>query len=89
MKIAIDLRSLSSGNVSGVENYTMNLAENLLSLDRQNQYSLFYNSFEQKPPEDFRHVNSRLLYTRIPNKILNLCLKMNYWNIEKFTGPAD
>ena len=45
MKIAIDLRSLSSGSISGVENYTLNLLDNLLKLDKTNQYTLFYNSF--------------------------------------------
>ncbi len=89
MKIAIDLRSLSSGSVSGVENYTMNIVENLLSLDKKNQYTLFYNAYEAKLPTDYHYLNSRMVHTRVPNKILNLGFKLGLQNIEKFTGATD
>lgn len=89
MKIAIDLRSLSSGTVSGVENYCMNLVESLLLLDRQNQYLLFYNSIRAKQLPDFHYVNSTIKQSRIPSKILNLAFKFNLTQIEKFTGECD
>lgn len=86
MKIAIDLRSLSSGSVSGVENYTMNIVENLLSLDKKNQYTLFYNAYEAKLPTDYHYLNSRMVHTRMPNKILNLGFKLGLTKIEDFLG---
>jgi len=89
MKIAIDLRSLSSGTVSGVENYCINLVESLLLLDGQNQYSLFYNSMRAKQLPDFHYVNSRVAQSRIPSKILNMAFKFNLTSIEKFTGSCD
>ncbi len=89
MKIAIDLRSLSSGTVSGVENYCMNLLENMLELDRQNQYVLFSNSMRAKKMPDFHYVNSKTVQSRIPSKILNLAFKFNLQKVEKFTGVVD
>src|SRR5581483_761060 len=89
MKIAVDLRSLSSGSVSGVENYCLNLVKNLLRLDKQNQYLLFYNGwFDQNPP-DFNFVNSKTKISRLPNKILNLALKFGAVNMESLTGETD
>lgn len=89
MKIVIDLRSLSSGTVSGVENYCMNLVESLLALDGKNQYWLFYNSIRAKQLPDFHYVNSQVVQSRIPSKILNLAFKFNFTSIEKFTGQSD
>ncbi len=89
MKIAIDLRSLQSGNVSGVENYTLNLLDFLLSQDRANQYVLFYNSLRRRKLPDMHFINSRLVHTRWPNKILNIGFKIGAVNLEKFVGPVD
>ena len=89
MKIAIDLRSLSSGTVSGVENYCMNLVESLLGLDRQNQYLLFYNAMWAKQLPDFHYVNSKVVQSRIPSKLLNSAFKFNWQKVEKFTGDVD
>ncbi|MDR3643003.1 MAG: glycosyltransferase family 1 protein [Candidatus Doudnabacteria bacterium] len=89
MKIAIDLRSLSSGSISGVENYIVNLLEHLLPLDNKNTYSLFYNAWGQQTPGEFNFVNSQIIKTRIPNKILNALLLTNLVKMEKLAGELD
>src|SRR5579863_8616184 len=89
MKIAIDLRSLSSGSVSGVENYCLNLLEHILPMDHKNSYTLFYNAFSKQRMGDFHFVNSSVKNTRIPNKIVNLGLKLKLLNLEKLTGDFD
>lgn len=101
MKIAFDLRSLSTGTVSGVENYTANLLHNLLSVDKQNEYLLFYNAFKKaSAPQsvdltsnfahnDFNYINSQQKISKIPSKILNLAFKLNLKKVEDFTGPVD
>ena len=89
MKIAIDLRSLQSGSVSGVENYTQNLLERLLALDKQNQYTLFYNSWRASRAADLNFVNSQIRSTKIPNKILNVLLKAGSISLEKLAGEFD
>ncbi|MFA5991694.1 MAG: glycosyltransferase family 1 protein [Candidatus Doudnabacteria bacterium] len=89
MKIAIDLRSLSSGSISGVENYTLNLLDNLLKIDKINQYTLFYNSFSNKKLGDFHYVNSKVVHSRLPNKILNIGLKIKALKLEQLAGDFD
>lgn len=90
MKIAIDLRSLHTGGVSGVENYILNLLEHLLLLDHSNEYVLFYNSFKPKSFSHLEFVNSKLLQTRIPNRLLNGSIKIfGLPSFEKLIGDFD
>jgi glycosyltransferase involved in cell wall biosynthesis len=89
MKIAIDLRSLSSGTVSGVENYCLNLLENLLPLDKKNSYTLFYNSWSKRPMGDFHFVNSQVKSGGWPNRLLNLGLKFGFTKLESLAGEFD
>ncbi len=90
MNIAIDLRSLHTGTISGVENYIINTVEHMLSADRQNTYTLFYNGFAQKNFDELRFMNSNIVHKRIPNKILNLSLKFfAYPKFENFIGDFD
>jgi glycosyltransferase involved in cell wall biosynthesis len=89
MKIAIDFRSLSSGRISGVENYCLNLLENLPLLDQKNQYAFFYNALRRRRLPDFHYVNSEIKQKKIPSKFLNLGLKLNLVKLESLTGPVD
>lgn len=89
MKIAIDLRSLSSGSISGVENYCLNLLDNLLEIDKKNQYVLFYNAFSPLNLGYFHFVNSQTRRTRWPNKILNIGLKTGLLNLQNLAGEFD
>lgn len=76
MKIAIDLRGLQSGKISGVENYIVNLLERLLSMDRQNSYMLFQNSTQPKDYSHLKFINAGMVQRRWPNKIFNASLKL-------------
>jgi glycosyltransferase involved in cell wall biosynthesis len=89
MKIAIDLRSLSSGSISGVENYIVGLLDHLLPLDRQNQYVMFYNAWSKQKVPDFHFINSQIKQTRVPNKVLNFGLKFGFTKLENLTGSID
>jgi glycosyltransferase involved in cell wall biosynthesis len=89
MKIAIDLRSLSSGTISGVENYCLNLLDSLLKLDNKNHYTLFYNAFSRPKIGDFNFVNSSVKNTKLPNKLVNLALKTKILSLEKLAGEFD
>lgn len=42
MRIGIDIRGILTGQQSGIEQYTLRILENLLKLDKQNTYVLFY-----------------------------------------------
>ncbi len=96
--IVVDLRSLHTSEFSGVESYTVNVLEQLLETDRETVYHLFYNGFSQKQFDYFHFINAKYIQTRIPNKILNLSLKLfSYPKIETLTdlisayeqGPID
>jgi len=89
VNIAVDLRSLSSGAISGVENYCLNLLEHLLPMDKNNRYILFYNAFGDNPLADFHFVNSKVRRSRLPNKFLNVALKMKLLPLEKLAGDFD
>ncbi len=71
MRIAIDIRSLQSGLVSGVENYTAHIVENILKLDSKNEYTLFYNNLKDVQFNHLHFINSRIVNFKIPNKVLN------------------
>lgn len=89
MHIAVDLRSLQSGHLSGVENYTLNLLEHLLTLDKKNRYTLFYNAARSVPIQDFHFVNAEVVRTRVPNRLLNAALKCGVKSLEDFVGDFD
>ena len=76
MRIAVDLRSLQTGYISGVETYAVNVLEQLIRLDSANEYVLFYNAFSGTPTHEALHfINSRTVSRRIPSKLLNAGFK--------------
>ncbi len=75
MKIAVDLRSLNSGGISGVENYIVNLLEHLLPSDSRNNYTLFHNALGGENLTHLQFLNAKEKSTRLPNKLLNLSVK--------------
>lgn len=90
MKIAIDLRSLNNGAMSGVETYILNLLEHMLPMDKENRYTLFYNAFRGNNVHGLQYINSELVAKHVPNKILNLSLRtLNYPKFEDFIGDFD
>ncbi|MDP2860286.1 MAG: hypothetical protein Q8N98_01070, partial [bacterium] len=50
MKIGIDISQLAYSG-TGVATYTQNLVENLLNLDRENEYILFFSSLRKQLDE--------------------------------------
>ncbi len=75
MKIGIDVRCLCDEKKSGVAEYTENLVENLLKIDKENQYFLFYNSWKNVSLPSWNFPNAKFFGFKIPNKILNFGLK--------------
>lgn len=76
-----------------MEEYAINLLENLFCLDNENDYILFLNSFK-KPKVDLnwlkKYPNVRLKIFRFPNKLLNLFFWYYQWpKIDKMLGGVD
>lgn len=92
MRIAIDLRPLMGGKISGVEVYTESMLHALLKQDTQNEYILFYTGYRRHDFSRFakHYSNVRLRHIRIPNKILNLCFSLLRWpKVDRLLGGAD
>lgn len=93
MIIGIDIRSLVEGKQSGVEEYTINLLENLFKIDQQNEYRLFYNAYKTKSLDISifnQYKNVKIYKFNWPNKILNLSFRiLNYPRIDKMLKGVD
>jgi glycosyltransferase involved in cell wall biosynthesis len=92
-KIGIDIRCLMDGRRTGVEEYTQNVLENLFSIDKENKYFLFVNSWSQ-PKFNLKffkkYPNVKIIFTRVPNKLLNFCFWYFSWpKIDQILGGVD
>ncbi|MBU0728087.1 hypothetical protein KKA95_05365, partial [Patescibacteria group bacterium] len=89
MRIAIDLRPLMAGKISGVEMYIVEMLKALFELDKKNEYILWYNTFKEVDISHFpaNYPNVEVKRTKMPNKFLNLCLSILRWpKVDKLIG---
>ncbi len=94
MRIGIDVRALSGGKNSGVEEYIRNLLPQLFALGSNHEYILFFNSFGGQCPAEIQAwadlPNVSLARHSWPNKLLNgLFWFFGQPTLEFFTGPVD
>lgn len=93
MKIGVDIRCLSEGRRTGVEEYTINLLMNLFEKDKDNEYILFFNSFWNNKVDlsGFRkYSNVKIKIFFFPNKLLNFLLWYFGWpKMDKMLGGVD
>lgn len=92
MKIGIDISTLLDRYYSGVSEYAHNLICELVRLDKNNEYVLYYNSF--KDPDlklNFASDNIKICRTEYPNRIFNYGLEkvLRLPKIDKLIGGAD
>lgn len=93
MKIGVDIRCLADGQRTGVQEYTIQLLENIFIRDRENTYVLFLNTYK-KIKVDLRWVekypNVSIRYFHWPNKILNFCFWYFHWpRVDVMLGGVD
>lgn len=93
MKIGIDIRCLSGGRRTGVEEYSLNLLEKIFKEDKKNQYVLFLNSWKEPKIKldwlnDYKNV--KVVTTHFPNKVLNFFIWYFNWpKLDKLIGGVD
>lgn len=92
-KICVDVRCLSEGRRTGVEEYTLGLLLNLFAFDKKNEYILFFSAWRESS-FDFalfaKYPNVKLKKIRIPNKLLNFSFWYFGWpKIDKLVGGAE
>ncbi|MDE1970369.1 MAG: glycosyltransferase family 4 protein [Patescibacteria group bacterium] len=74
MRIGFDLRVLSTGRVTGVEEYTLQLAKHLVPEDANNLYTFYYNAATRKLDPYFD--NREVVATTHPNRLQNFSAKI-------------
>jgi len=83
MKIGIDIRCLSAGRHSGVEEYIYNLLPNLFLAGQRDQFCLYYNSYKRPLPAFAQYwstfPNVRIVEQRVPSKALNAA----FWSVRR------
>ena len=92
MKIGIDVSQLAYPN-TGVANYLQNLVQNLIEMDKKNEYVLFFSSLRKKlSTSSFKLQNSKVQIKtfKIPPTILNILWnRLHILPIENLIGPVD
>lgn len=93
MRIGIDIRPLLEANPSGVSEYTFQIVKHLISIDQENKYLLFCNSWHplsSKYLEIFKADNVSVVLPRVPNKIFNSLLFLSGLpKIDRRLGGVD
>jgi glycosyltransferase involved in cell wall biosynthesis len=81
MKIAIDLRPLMAGKLTGVEVYIKSMLEAFFKENKKHEIVLWYNAFKDVDPAHFPTIpkNVKLVRTKVPNKLFNLSLSLLRW----------
>ncbi|OGK46872.1 hypothetical protein A3A93_06470 [Candidatus Roizmanbacteria bacterium RIFCSPLOWO2_01_FULL_38_12] len=93
MKIGIDISMLVYQG-SGVATYTYNLVKNLLKIDKQNSYHLFYSSFRR--PKNFiylkelKETGGKIYDYPFPPRVMKFCWnKYHILPVEWLIGKVD
>lgn len=93
MKIGVDIRCLSEGRKSGVEQYAIKVLERLFETDHENTYVLFFNSYKGRNFDfdwEERYENVQVRDFRFPNKLLNFLIWFFGWpKIDLLLGGLD
>lgn len=90
MRILVDLRLLTKGKTSGIEEYARFLIDEFLVQDKENQYQFFYNGLRKAPfPTKWRQAHTSLINWYIPNKLFDLSLRFLHQPKIEFFSDAD
>lgn len=93
MKIGVDVRVLMDKYYSGVAEYTSILLCTMLSLNQEDEFKLFYNSYHNLKARigEFNYDNVKIKKLAYPNKIFNYFLQRLFsWpNLDKTLGGSD
>lgn len=81
MKIAVDIRSITGGSMTGVGYYLYNSLENLIDLDPNIKWQLLSSGWQAVSYPDLNRVNVNFTHYKIPNKIINASASLS-------RGPA-
>lgn len=86
MQIAIDMRPIQIHRTRGLGQYARNLVENLLRIDDENEYLLFYRTDVGRNPLDIRTDNSRKrdIFLKRPQRLYRV-----QWLLDQILLPIE
>ncbi len=86
MNIAIDIRCLTEKNRTGVGEYTVGYLNNLFDADKENQYFLFYNSWQDVSDNIPRWGQNNVHYivSKLPSKVFNFLVWLRIIKLDRF-----
>jgi len=91
MKIGIDISQIAYER-TGVANFVRNLVDNLLKIDSENEYVLFFSGFRKKIPKNFKILNRNVkteVFNFPPTFLDILWNRLHVCPIEWFIGDID
>lgn len=91
MKIGIDIRVLTKGAHTGVEEYVALVLKELIKLGKDDEFVLYYNALskERADFEWMRAKNVSLKESHWPNQFLNYLFLLGWPKVDKLLGGAD
>lgn len=92
MNIGVDIRPLMTAPRTGVGEYTYELLDAILKIDRENQYFLFFNSWSDvsKNIPAWEYGNIKFVAKHFPNKLLNGAMRLlGFPRLDSVCGKVD
>lgn len=90
MQVLIDIRSLQSGKMSGVENYIFSTVERMLAQIGNGRISLYSSGLRAARPIKIKDSRVDTVHRRLPNKLLNLAAVLKIGpTLENLAGDTD
>lgn len=90
--IGVDIRMLARGNKTGIEEYTSELLENMIPLNPDIKFKLFYNGFKKNELYHpwLKRPNVELRESTIPNRLLDMSFRFGgFPKVDKLLGGVD
>ncbi len=90
MKIGFDLRTIAKGRRTGIEEYTLNILQELLK-SKEDEFLLFYNAFlkSQVPKFILKRKNAKLFDFNVPDKLVGFFSFFSQPKVDDILGGTD
>lgn len=90
MNILIDARLLTRGQISGIEDYARGVINEMLQNHKEHNYAFFWSGIKKVDfPKEWQLPNVSVINWVVPNRILDICIRVLKWPKIDTIWPAD
>jgi glycosyltransferase involved in cell wall biosynthesis len=90
MNILIDVRLLTRGHISGIEDYARGVINEMLAHHKEHTYAFFWNGVKKVEfPKSWKLPNVSIINWSIPNRVLDILIRVFGWPKIDTIWPAD